>query len=83
ALFEEDLVAGEGERPVRAGGRAVPPPGGARLDLSGARGARLRAALAAVQEICPEFSAVQVLRERGGAPLHAWPAPAAAYGSNL
>ncbi|MFB7762065.1 aminoglycoside phosphotransferase family protein [Streptomyces xiamenensis] len=53
------------ERPVRAGGRAVPPPGGARLDLSGARGARLRAALAAVQEICPEFSAVQVLRERG------------------
>ncbi|MGP3967764.1 aminoglycoside phosphotransferase family protein [Streptomyces sp. 6N223] len=40
-----------------------PPPGGARLDFSGARGARLRAALSAVREICPEFSPAQMLRD--------------------
>ncbi|MEV6106959.1 aminoglycoside phosphotransferase family protein, partial [Streptomyces sp. NPDC051940] len=33
-----------------------------RLDLSGPQGAPLRAALASVQRICPDFNAVQVLR---------------------
>ncbi len=44
--------------------RPVPlPHAGGRLDFSGARGVRLRTALSAVHEICPEFSPVQVLRE--------------------
>ncbi|MDT0310159.1 aminoglycoside phosphotransferase family protein [Streptomyces sp. DSM 44917] len=50
-------------RPRRAG----PPAAGGRLDLSGARGARLRSALAAVHEICPDFTPVQVLQDAGGA----------------
>ncbi|MDT0343806.1 aminoglycoside phosphotransferase family protein [Streptomyces litchfieldiae] len=47
-------------RPRRSG---PPPTAAARLDLSGARGERLRAALSAVHEICPEFGPVQVLRD--------------------
>ncbi|MDT0436627.1 MULTISPECIES: aminoglycoside phosphotransferase family protein [Streptomyces] len=36
-----------------------------RIDLSGPQGAQLRAALASVQRICPEFAPVQVLRRSG------------------
>ncbi|MFD1829630.1 aminoglycoside phosphotransferase family protein [Streptomyces desertarenae] len=57
-------VAGGLPRPRRPYG-AVPPPAGGRLDLSGPQGARLRAAVAAVHRICPEFQPVQVMR-RGG-----------------
>ncbi|MGK5497538.1 phosphotransferase family protein [Streptomyces sp. URMC 125] len=57
-------VAGGLPRPRRPYG-AVPPPTGGRLDLSGPQGARLRAAVAAVHRICPEFQPVQVMR-RGG-----------------
>ncbi|MEU6406814.1 aminoglycoside phosphotransferase family protein [Streptomyces sp. NPDC046985] len=49
-------------RPRRAPG-AQPLSG--RIDLSGPQGARLRAALAAVHRICPEFAPVQVLRRSG------------------
>lgn len=38
-------------------------PAGGRLDFSGVRGARLRTALSAVHEVCPEFHPVQVLRD--------------------
>ncbi|WP_165990187.1 aminoglycoside phosphotransferase family protein [Streptomyces sp. YIM 98790] len=55
-------VAGADERPRRAR-RPGPLPAGGRLDLSGVRGARLRTALSAAREICPEFSPVQVLRD--------------------
>jgi hypothetical protein len=57
--------AGADER-VRRARRPAPPaavPG--RLDLTGARGDRLRAALTAVHALCPEFSPVQVLRDAG------------------
>ncbi|MYU24826.1 aminoglycoside phosphotransferase family protein [Streptomyces sp. SID8352] len=36
-----------------------------RLDLSGAQGAQLRAAIASVHRVCPEFTPVQVLRRSG------------------
>ncbi|MDB1089357.1 aminoglycoside phosphotransferase family protein [Streptomyces sp. ACA25] len=42
-----------------------PEPAGGRLDVSGVRGVRLRSALSAVQDICPEFSPVRVLRDSG------------------
>nr|WP_223290969.1 aminoglycoside phosphotransferase family protein [Streptomyces avicenniae] len=49
-------------RPRRtAPGRAA----GGRLDFSGARGERLREALSAVHEICPDFTPAQVLRDAG------------------
>jgi hypothetical protein len=57
--------------PVLGAGRArrVPGPGtrplSGRLDLSGAQGAQLRAAIASVHRICPEFAPVQVLRRSG------------------
>lgn len=57
--------SGADERPRRPYGLRPPLPAGGRLDLSGARGARLRAALASVRKICPEFSPVQVLRDGG------------------
>ncbi|UED82898.1 aminoglycoside phosphotransferase family protein [Streptomyces profundus] len=47
--------------------RAGPAPTGARLDLSGVKGERLRGALAAVHRICPDFSPARVLRDAGGA----------------
>ncbi|MFI6345752.1 aminoglycoside phosphotransferase family protein [Streptomyces sp. NPDC050560] len=43
--------------------RALAVPG--RLDLSGAQGAQVRTALAAVRRICPEFTPVQLLRRSG------------------
>jgi Phosphotransferase enzyme family len=51
----------------RAGGPYSPggPPLSGRLDLSGPQGAQLRAAITAVQRICPEFSPVQMLRRSG------------------
>ncbi|MBL1067217.1 phosphotransferase [Streptomyces sp. 7-21] len=66
---------GPGLRPAVPGARAaaeqltrrqrrpgpLPPAGG--LDFTGPRGARLRTALAAVQEVCPDFSPVRVLRD--------------------
>ncbi|WP_030195997.1 aminoglycoside phosphotransferase family protein [Streptomyces sp. NRRL S-87] len=54
--------------PVQGAVRARRMPGAAaqplsgRLDLSGPQGAQLRAALASVHRICPEFAPVQVLR---------------------
>jgi hypothetical protein len=51
--------ADERARGPRRGG----PPAAGRLDFSGVRGERLRAALAAVHGICPEFTPVQVLRD--------------------
>ncbi|MFD5320559.1 aminoglycoside phosphotransferase family protein [Streptomyces sp. NPDC127098] len=50
-----------GRRPRRPG----PTPGAGRIDFSGARGERLRTALSAAQEICPEFTPVQVVRDAG------------------
>ncbi|MFC5722967.1 aminoglycoside phosphotransferase family protein [Streptomyces gamaensis] len=53
------------------GGRArrSPGPGGGqvsgRIDLSGPQGAQLRAVIAAVHRICPEFNPVQLLRGSG------------------
>ncbi|MER5493604.1 MULTISPECIES: aminoglycoside phosphotransferase family protein [unclassified Streptomyces] len=49
------------------GGRTRRVPGlagplGGRLDLSGPQGTQLRAAIASVRRVCPEFSPVQVLR---------------------
>jgi hypothetical protein len=61
--------------PGGAGGRRAPPPrrparpARARLDFSGERGARLRTALTAVQEVCPEFVPAQVLRQGTGSVL--------------
>ncbi|WP_129838218.1 aminoglycoside phosphotransferase family protein [Streptomyces sp. RFCAC02] len=49
----------------RAHGPRRAAPAGGRLDFSGARGERLRAALAAVSEICPDFSAARVLADDG------------------
>ncbi|WP_419993104.1 aminoglycoside phosphotransferase family protein [Streptomyces boninensis] len=50
--------------PARA--RRIPPAGrhplSGRLDLTGPQGDRLRTVIAAVQRICPDFNAVQVLR---------------------
>ncbi|MFB7331135.1 aminoglycoside phosphotransferase family protein [Streptomyces adustus] len=56
-------VIGAG-RPRRAPGVGTQPLSG-RLDLSGPQGAQLRAAIASVHRICPEFSPVQVLRRSG------------------
>ncbi|MET9297225.1 aminoglycoside phosphotransferase family protein [Streptomyces sp. NPDC003077] len=53
-----------GGRPRRAQGAGSQPLSG-RLDLSGPQGAQLRAAVAAVHRICPEFNPVQVLRRSG------------------
>ncbi|MGK5531439.1 aminoglycoside phosphotransferase family protein [Streptomyces sp. URMC 129] len=55
-------VAGADER-ARRPRRGGPPPVAGRLDLSGARGDRLRATLAAVHEICPEFTPARVARD--------------------
>lgn len=57
------LVDERVRRPRRAG---PPLPVGARLDLAGAGGERLRAALASVQRICPEFTPARVLRDADG-----------------
>lgn len=53
-----------GDEIARRQRRAGPPPASG-LDFTGARGARLRSALSAVLEICPEFSPVRVLRDGG------------------
>jgi hypothetical protein len=52
---------GGGEHPQRPR-RPGQQPARARLDFSGEQGARLRTALATVQEICPDFTPAQVLR---------------------
>ncbi|MFR9725075.1 aminoglycoside phosphotransferase family protein [Streptomyces sp. MS19] len=63
----EPYAPGPDDRSLRHR-RAVPGrAAGGRLDFSGARGERLRDALAAVHEICPEFSPAQVLRDAGPA----------------
>ncbi|MGP4111788.1 aminoglycoside phosphotransferase family protein [Streptomyces sp. 4N509B] len=54
---------GVDQRPRRARRTGLPLPPGGRLDFAGARGARLRQALLAVHEICPEFNAVRALRD--------------------
>ncbi|MEU6533989.1 aminoglycoside phosphotransferase family protein, partial [Streptomyces sp. NPDC046928] len=56
-------VLGAG-RPRRPAGLGTQPLSG-RLDLSGPQGAQLRAAIASVHRICPEFAPVQVLRRSG------------------
>ncbi|NJQ03500.1 aminoglycoside phosphotransferase family protein [Streptomyces zingiberis] len=53
-----------GGRQQRAAGRAGQTVSG-RIDLSGPQGAQLRAAVAAVHRVCPEFHPVQVLRRSG------------------
>nr|WP_238419555.1 aminoglycoside phosphotransferase family protein [Streptomyces taklimakanensis] len=58
-------VVGGLPRPRRPYGGPVSPPIGGRLDLSGPQGSRLRAVVAAVHRICPEFRAVQVMRRSG------------------
>lgn len=55
-------------RTRRVPGIGTPPLSG-RIDLSGPQGAQLRAALASVHRICPEFAPVQVLRRSGRAVL--------------
>jgi hypothetical protein len=50
---------------VRRGAGAGTQPLSGRIDLSGAQGAQLRTAIAAVHRICPEFAPVQVLRRSG------------------
>lgn len=55
---------GAAARPRPAGGIAAQPAGG-RVDLSGPQGVQLKAAIAAVHQICPEFQPVQVLRRHG------------------
>ncbi|TDC78541.1 aminoglycoside phosphotransferase family protein [Streptomyces hainanensis] len=57
-------VSGADDR-ARRPRRPGPAPGAGRIDFSGARGERLRAALSATQEICPEFTPVQVVRDAG------------------
>lgn len=52
-------------RRARVPAPGTQPPVSGRLDLSGAQGARLRAALNSVHRICPDFHAVQVLRRSG------------------
>ncbi|MET8680254.1 aminoglycoside phosphotransferase family protein [Streptomyces sp. NPDC004647] len=53
-----------GGRTRRAPGLGPQPLSG-RIDLSGPQGAQLRAVIASVHRICPEFSPVQVLRRSG------------------
>ncbi|ONK15862.1 phosphotransferase [Streptomyces sp. MP131-18] len=55
---------GPEEHPRKVPGSAPPPPTG-RLEFSGPRGERLRVALSAVTEICPDFSPVQLLGDNG------------------
>ncbi|RBM24065.1 aminoglycoside phosphotransferase family protein [Streptomyces sp. PT12] len=55
--------AGQDE-PARGGART--PRGAGRLDFSGERGERLRAALASVHDLCPEFSPVRLLADGTG-----------------
>ncbi|MEN2417633.1 aminoglycoside phosphotransferase family protein [Streptomyces rimosus] len=55
-------LAGGRNRRTQGGG---PQPLSGRLDLSGPQGAQLRAAVASVHRICPEFHPVQVLRRSG------------------
>ncbi|MFH8371077.1 aminoglycoside phosphotransferase family protein [Streptomyces sp. NPDC018031] len=50
---------------ARRGPAVGPQPLSGRLDLSGPQGAQLRAAIASVHRICPEFNPVQVLRRSG------------------
>lgn len=57
--------ADRSSRPRRPGRQ----PARARLDFSGEHGPRLRAALTAVQEVCPEFVPAQVLRQGTGSVL--------------
>ncbi|MDK1474764.1 aminoglycoside phosphotransferase family protein [Streptomyces sp. 549] len=52
-------------RPLGPASPGASPPLSGRLDLSGAQGARLRAALGSVHRICPDFHPVQVLRRSG------------------
>ncbi|WP_225833615.1 aminoglycoside phosphotransferase family protein [Streptomyces sp. NK08204] len=52
-------------RPRRVPGQPGPQPLSGRLDLSGPQGTQLRAAIASVHRICPEFAPVQVLRRSG------------------
>ncbi|MFJ6718211.1 MULTISPECIES: aminoglycoside phosphotransferase family protein [unclassified Streptomyces] len=65
------LEPGRPAAPAQAAVRARRIPGtgaqplSGRIDLSGPQGAQLRAALASVQRICPEFAPVQVLRRSG------------------
>ncbi|MEC4018521.1 aminoglycoside phosphotransferase family protein [Streptomyces sp. H27-D2] len=54
-------TAAVGGRPRRPQGLGPQPLSG-RLDLSGPQGSQLRAAIASVLRICPEFNPVQVLR---------------------
>lgn len=61
AAQQAAAVRRQAVRPRAAVGPAVT----ARLDLSGPQGARLRAAIASVQRISPEFAPTQLLR-RGG-----------------
>ncbi|MFG2136385.1 aminoglycoside phosphotransferase family protein [Streptomyces sp. NPDC048650] len=55
------LAGGRTRRPQGTGAQPL----SGRLDLSGPQGAQLRAAVAAVHRICPEFNPVQVLRRSG------------------
>lgn len=57
-------VLGAG-RPRRVPAQGGTQPLSGRIDLSGPQGAQLRAALASVHRICPEFAPVQVLRRSG------------------
>ncbi|WP_031034378.1 aminoglycoside phosphotransferase family protein [Streptomyces sp. NRRL F-5650] len=65
------LAPARSAAPVLGGGRARlgagpgTQPLSGRIDLSGAQGAQLCTAIAAVHRICPEFSPVQVLRRSG------------------
>lgn len=59
--YLDPTQAGPNRRPA---GRVAGPLSG-RLDLSGAQGAQLRKAIAAVHRICPEFNPVQVMRRSG------------------
>lgn len=55
---------GAQSRQRQAQGLVAQPLGG-RLDLSGPQGAQLKAAIASVHRICPEFQPVHVLRRQG------------------
>ncbi|MFF8287131.1 aminoglycoside phosphotransferase family protein [Streptomyces albus] len=55
-----------GAQPGQRAPVAAPPrPVSGRLDLTGPHGAQLRAAIAAVHRVCPDFAPVQLLRRRG------------------
>ncbi|MFD7921963.1 aminoglycoside phosphotransferase family protein [Streptomyces sp. NPDC059740] len=61
-------LPGLGGRPRRGPAQSGNPVSG-KLDLSGPHGAQLRAAIGAVQRVCPEFHPVQALRRGGVAVL--------------